>query len=148
MNSTSFPQAQFDEFDQEFTDLSKRRFLPYTDSDAYRVLKVATEAFVMSNCAVSLRKTQFSRFDVDSINQRMGTNLTEAELDTLWLDYLVDLNGHADATIPYLELVRDKLGDSPLINDLLGGTLPPTVNEIDLVSESFEANSPTRACSN
>ncbi|HYI94836.1 MAG TPA: hypothetical protein VEX68_14925 [Bryobacteraceae bacterium] len=124
-NSTSFPQAQFDAFDQEFTDLSKRRFLPYTDSDAYRMLKVATEAFVMSNCAVSLRDTQFSRFDVDSINQRMGTNLTEAELDTLWVDYLVDLNGHADATIPYLELVRDKLGDSPLINDLLGGTVPP-----------------------
>ena len=26
------------------------RFLPFTDTDAYRVLKVATEAFVMVNC--------------------------------------------------------------------------------------------------
>ena len=29
-----------------------RRFLPFTDTDAYRVLKVATEAFVMVNCGV------------------------------------------------------------------------------------------------
>jgi hypothetical protein len=115
-NSPDFNNADFSEFQGEFTDLSKKRFLPYTDADAYRLLKVATEAFVMSNCGVDLRNRKFNRFDVASINQRMGTNLTTADLDAMWTDYLVDLNGSPDATIPYLELVRDKLGDSPLLN--------------------------------
>jgi hypothetical protein len=38
-----------DKFDQ----LRERRFLPYNDADAYRLLKVATEAFVVVNCAVA-----------------------------------------------------------------------------------------------
>ena len=35
-----------------FEQLRQRRFLPFTDTDSYRVLKVATEAFVMVNCNV------------------------------------------------------------------------------------------------
>ena len=32
--------------------LLQKRFLPFTDADAYRVVKAATEAFVMVNCGV------------------------------------------------------------------------------------------------
>ena len=46
---TSSPRAEYEE-------LKKRRFLPFSDSDAYRLLKVATEAFVMVNCGVALDK--------------------------------------------------------------------------------------------
>ena len=35
-----------------YNQLLQRRFLPFTDTDAYRVLKAATEAFVIVNCGV------------------------------------------------------------------------------------------------
>ena len=33
-------------------ELLGKRFLPFTDAEAYRLLKVATEAFVVVNCGV------------------------------------------------------------------------------------------------
>lgn len=40
----------------ELEALKKIRFLPYNDTDAYRLLKVATEAFLLANCEVVLDK--------------------------------------------------------------------------------------------
>ncbi len=44
----------------------RRRFLPFTDTDAYRNIKVATEAFVMANCGV------FSDFDLGDADYVQG----------------------------------------------------------------------------
>ena len=45
-----------------FEALQKKRFLPFTDAEAYRILKVATEAFLIVNCGVALaRPLPFTR---------------------------------------------------------------------------------------
>src|SRR5262249_54376975 len=53
-------------------ELCQRRSLPYNDADAYRLLKVATEAFLMVNCGVALRPPQspFHQPDLDYMARR------------------------------------------------------------------------------
>ena len=48
-----------------FNQLRQERFLPFTDSEAYRLLKVATESFVVVNCGVALTSFQFEPADLD-----------------------------------------------------------------------------------
>ena len=45
-------QERFVKKAEMFQQLKQRRALPFSDADSYRVLKVATEAFVMVNCGV------------------------------------------------------------------------------------------------
>jgi hypothetical protein len=96
---------------ERFERLSKERFLPFTDSEAYRLLKVATEAFVMVNCGVALRNFHFDRHDIDLVARRVGTPV---QLSGLWHKYLHAVNGTPNATLPYLALIRDKMRDVPL----------------------------------
>jgi hypothetical protein len=98
-----------------FRNLAERRFLPYTDSDAYRVLKVATEAFVMVNCGVFLHDYEFHAEDHDYVLGKVGVDV---ELRSFWLRYLKSVNGHDDATLPYLALVRQKLRDVSIKTNL------------------------------
>ena len=88
------------------------RALPYTDMDAYRLLKVATEAFVTVNCGV-LSPEIGSDVDLDAILAQGGA--TSDDLAALWRNYLQTINGSDDVTIPYLMLVREKLGDDTLL---------------------------------
>ena len=109
---------------ERFERLSKERFLPFTDSEAYRLLKVATEAFVMVNCGVALRNFQFDRRDIDLVARRVGTPV---ELRGLWHKYLHAVNGTPNATLPYLALIRDKMRDVPLKSSMFAhveGDLP------------------------
>jgi len=92
--------------------LRRRRALPYTDMDAYRLLKVATEAFVTVNCGV-LSPEIGSDVDLDAILAQGGA--TSDDLAALWRNYLQTINGSDDVTIPYLMLVREKLGDDTLL---------------------------------
>ena len=48
-----------------FNRLLPRRLLPYNDADAYRLLKVATEAFLMVNCGVLSGAPNFTQADLD-----------------------------------------------------------------------------------
>src|SRR5262249_42726089 len=75
------------------------------------------------NCGVSLKGFPFDTFDVDFLSRRVGVHLTPAELDTSWNQYLKDVNGTPNATLPYLALIREKLRDSALIGDILDGAL-------------------------
>lgn len=104
-----------DQFDQ----LKIKRFLPFTDVEAYRLLKAATEAFIMVNCGVDLHNFTFTDLDVNEIISRVGINLDTAQLRNFWLDYLRDVNGEADATLPYLALIREKLKESQLKDTLM-----------------------------
>jgi hypothetical protein len=126
------PLGEHHEFDaarmvanrNRFIELNSKRFLPFTDSEAYRLLKVATEAFVMVNCGVALSHFEFDRHDLESIVRRVGRPV---DLNRLWHKYLTHMNGSSSVTLPYLALIREKLRDAPLkgaIFSAIDGELP------------------------
>ncbi|MCI0488055.1 MAG: hypothetical protein L0229_15805 [Blastocatellia bacterium] len=98
---------------QEFNRLRQRRFLPYNDTDAYRLLKVATEAFLMVNCGVFLAQPDFTNDDLNDLLSHMSLDRTIDinALNALWQNYLQTVNGTRDQTLPYLALIREKLRD-------------------------------------
>ncbi len=93
--------------------------LPFNDVEAYRLLKVSTEAFLMVNCAVDLENMDrmFTSFDAafwEQLQHRTGISTDSTEMDTLWQSYLKSTNGTSKQTLPYLALVNNKLRDSSL----------------------------------
>lgn len=105
-----------------YEELKDRRFLPFNDTDAYRLLKTATEAFLLVSGGVggtALNAFDFSNVDLTALNARFdGLQFDQAKLGVWWNDYLVNVNGAANLTIPYLELVRMKLKNEPLKNQI------------------------------
>ena len=101
-----------------FSKLLQRRFLPFTDTDAYRVLKVATEAFVVVNCGV---------FTGDTVLEGEAGVLADLVdyLDRRDLPrpgpepFLEKVDGLR--ILPYLAIIRRKLPDVP-INDAIRGS--------------------------
>jgi len=120
----------------EFTSLRGRRFLPYNDADAYRLLKVATEAFLVVNCGVVLSQPNFTQTDLDDLVSRVDLQgqLDIAALNNLFRNYLVLVNGGPDSTIPYLALVRDKLRNEGRLKSSIFAAEDPS---IDLPEECF-----------
>jgi len=107
--------------EEKLNELNQKRFLPFTDSEAYRLLKVATEAFVMVNCAVDFNDDfPFEQADVDELNKNLSLNnaINLNALDERWVDYLEAVNGSGNSTLPYLALIRRKLGDQRLVRGL------------------------------
>ena len=111
------------------SNLKKRRFLPFNDTDAYRTLKVATEAFVMTNCGVKIDTTNangqdFPEEETEELLEKIGVNVAPAPptFNQSWNGYIQALKiPHGDEsgetvgyTLPYLFTVRDKLRDLPL----------------------------------
>jgi hypothetical protein len=110
--------------EQRFERLRHERFLPFNDSEAYRLLKVATEAFVMVNCGVALKNFTFPPHDLDYVMRRIGRPV---DLNGLWKRYLVAVNGTQNVTLPYLALIHDKMRDLRLksaIFSRMEGALP------------------------
>ncbi len=105
--------------------LSQRRYLPFPDVDAYRVLKVATECFLMWNCGVYLDRDKLNKLlrdpnydlteDAGRLNQNV-TGLPDA-ITKWWNAYLASGNQYLNPNdpqntiIPYLALVRSRLAD-------------------------------------
>jgi hypothetical protein len=106
--STPTPPAETQAYDR----LLKRRFLPFTDTDAYRVLKVATEAFVMVNCGVFTNEfTGSGGGDVladlnDYLNRR---DLPPRETQPPYPETVDGIS-----MLPYLAIIRRKLPDVPI----------------------------------
>ena len=123
-----------------YTPIKGKRFLPYTDADAYRLLKVATEAFVAVNC------TALTSFDLEAEADRILTRtdtINPGNLDDVFKEYLEDVEvttslyetpgqPAADGSVtytgtrtaqtfkllPYLALIKKKLPDvgiAPLV---------------------------------
>jgi hypothetical protein len=114
--------------------LTNRRFLPFNDTDAYRLLKVATEAFVMVKSGVN--PTTFKNCvcgDEDLINEEDVNEVAESINALVNFPkgnakgryrqrYIRDLNEPIDAintaggddVLPYLYLISQKLKDLPL----------------------------------
>lgn len=96
-----------------FQALRTRRALPFTDADAYRVLKVATEAFVMVNCGFLSEPLAFDpTSDLAYLDRRdipPGRDLESVFTD----EYLEQVNG--TSVLPYLAIIRRKLPDVPVL---------------------------------
>jgi hypothetical protein len=93
-----------------FNGLLDERFLPFNDTDAYRYLKVATEAFLMASSGVNLVDAKV----IDDLVLRLGTR---GDPNQLWQDYLRLANGTEVTTLPYLDIIRRKLADLPIKQD-------------------------------
>jgi hypothetical protein len=106
-----FETERFPAKQDRFDELRQQRFLPFTDAEAYRFLKVATEAFVVVNCGVALSSFRFEPRDLDYVIRRVGKPV---DLGPLWTSYLTAVNGTSSLTLPYLALIRDKLRDVQL----------------------------------
>ncbi|MEF8731710.1 MAG: 8-amino-7-oxononanoate synthase [Candidatus Accumulibacter meliphilus] len=90
--------------------LLQRRFLPFTDTDAYRVLKAATEAFVMVNCGVFTGDPGVTG-DADVLAD-LNDYLRRRDLPKPGREpYLEQVEGIG--MLPYLAIIRRKLPDVP-----------------------------------
>jgi hypothetical protein len=116
-----------------FNKLRDRRFLPYNDTDAYRLLKVATEAFLIVNCGVVLDSFsgELEKGIVKEQLLRGFRNLSiEADQQDFvanWKDFLEPIflqavNGTTDKTLPYLARIREKLRDVDITDLALPAT--------------------------
>lgn len=109
----------------ELNKLVERRRLPFNDTDAYRLLKIATEAYVLANVGVVLYQTRptkddkgtlisWSDLEVSEAIDRLGlANIPDGALQT-YLREVSTSNPYLQPfqTLPYLALVRQKLRDA------------------------------------
>jgi hypothetical protein len=96
-----------------------KRALPFNDTDAYRFLKVATEAYFLANVQ-SLSKMSFDEQDAKEVNARLNTQISESDLNNGQSRYLVsyDTKDSTRKTLPYLALIRRKLSDQEIKNSV------------------------------
>jgi hypothetical protein len=106
--------------------LSQRRVLPFPNMDAYRILKVATECFLMLQCGVYLSPEKLATLLGDpsvAADEASRLNVTQAELPsevTMWwgnyLQTAAQPDTKTDMVLPYLELVRARLPELPIVD--------------------------------
>jgi hypothetical protein len=108
-----FERSRFGKKAAVFQSLKHRRALPFTDSEAYRVLKAATEAFVMVNCGVLREPFAFDPVNDNAYLDRRDIPAGGNLRDTLVQDYLESVGG--TEMLPYLAVIRRKLPDVPII---------------------------------
>lgn len=114
-------------------DLRARRYLPFNDTDAYRLLKIATEAYVLANVGIVLYseqngKKQLREFDANEVSEaaeRLGLSRQEIPPKALenYLRAVDTRNPKLEAfkTLPYLALVRQKLRDAGITSAVFLG---------------------------
>lgn len=114
-----------DSEDKPFNAFQKRRYLPFNDTDSYRVLKIATEAFLMLNAGVCCNFEDIgAEEDIMSHLLKLDIRFAADEntsFQTLWNDYLEKED--CIYILPYLYLIRQKFGDAGItsnwIDDLI-----------------------------
>lgn len=93
--------------------LTKMRRLPFNDTDVYRIVKVATEAFVEVSCDVvtsggkvvdPFGSSPFDSEDAQRTSDRVGTRLSTQALQGLARAYVVEAN-----LMPYMGALLRKL---------------------------------------
>ncbi len=121
--------------------LSQRRSLPFPNMDAYRILKIATECFLMLNCGVYLSSDMLGALvnnkltagaagqpfpapsynaDDDAIRLNQSASSLPSSISSWWSSYLKSGNQYMNSTdpesliMPYLALVRSRLKDLPV----------------------------------
>lgn len=111
-----FEQTRFGQKTGRYTtDLRPNRLLPFTDADAYRVVKAATEAFVMVNCGILANPGRpFDQARDEAYFARRDLPVPSGGLELAFdEDYLVRIMGGepGEKTLPYLAVIRGKLPD-------------------------------------
>ena len=121
----------------------ERRALPYNDTDAYRLLKVATEAFLVANCGTyfnvptNSNDSKETQWDSDHFGSDFFNNLEQRGINDpegndlpvdLWRNYLnvVDGVNHGEGILPYLFRIQSKFPELNLedvINDITGSAV-------------------------
>jgi hypothetical protein len=126
-------KSQESERGKLYKSLLRRRFLPFNDTDAYRVLKVATEAFLLVNSGVQLSNFNFAN-TATALNLSLNTNLTDKEVGDLFFnEYLVRINGNP-GQIPLEAILYGRLKNEGLIGDCF----PAEHNETATIGVSEE----------
>jgi hypothetical protein len=120
-------RSYFEHARKGYSSLRKRRYLPYTDTDAYRLLKVATEAYVSASCGVLPLDDQGGKGYKQWWKDRSLVGVYSDKdivydldhLSTCWVDnYLEKMNGTRSRALPYLAIIRRKLSDAPIIANI------------------------------
>lgn len=104
---------------KDFAAASARRRLPFTDTDAYRNVKVATEAFVMANCGV-LSREQPDGDELGFIEQQVGLSVTPGELSRVLDSYLDTSTEITEGILPYLAIIRRKMNGDGIKSEDIG----------------------------
>lgn len=107
-------QAGLKQVEDRYKEIAPLRSLPFVDADSYRVLKAATEAFVMVNCAVADNVlTQDEQAMLDEFQLR-DIGVTP---NTIKLAGYLGATGGSAGMLPYLAIIRRKLPDIPITID-------------------------------
>jgi hypothetical protein len=104
--------------------IKHRLRLPFPDTDAYRQLKVATEVFVMLNCGVSVTDPGLAEYfdehpeQLDGERRRYYRAVGPGDIEQLWQELINDAEAITPGlpTLPYLAIIRRKLGDVALVS--------------------------------
>jgi len=141
--SDASPNADRKAFLAELSSTTTSVALPFPGVDPYRLLKVATEVFLMTHCGVSRRfdPQPLARAsgrreaapqlggELDDDCDRVGNDLPVTrsgtqDLPALWSAYLQDCNGAPDLrALPYLDIILQKLPGVPLVGPVDSTTI-------------------------
>lgn len=111
------------------------RSMPFAGVDGYRLLKTATEVFLIAYGGIHMATNleahsgiaytegdayieDYPLNDIDSKaeSRRLERQITSGQIQEMWKEYLRRVNGTADLkTLPYLDIIRDKLSDQTII---------------------------------
>jgi hypothetical protein len=90
--------------------------LPFPNVDRYRLLKAATEVFLMTHCGVDLE--DFRHVDLSEESRRLNRTVRPGDLEAQMREYLTRVStGDGDylKVIPYLGLIRLQLRDVAIV---------------------------------
>src|SRR5690242_8132049 len=116
-------QGRFDHVDRKVQ-------LPFPDAEPYRLLRIATEVFMMANCGVVIgqnetnldttHRARFANVDFSRLTDHsspadnaladeeqlrlLRSTTASPQVDQQWQEYLVQIG--QDRTIPYLDIIR------------------------------------------
>jgi hypothetical protein len=97
-------------------EVERRTALPFPNVDLYRLLKAATEVFLMVHCGVDLE--DFSDVDLDEESRRLNRTIRPGDLEAQMRRYLWRVWAGDDEflhVLPYLALIRQQLRDVPIV---------------------------------
>ena len=96
--------------------VKRRTALPFPNVDRYRLLKAATEVFLMVHCGVDL--DDFSGVDLNEESRRLNRTVQTGDLEAEMREYLTRVSaGEGDFldVLPYLGLIRLQLRDVAIV---------------------------------
>jgi hypothetical protein len=97
--------------------VKRRTALPFPNVDRYRLLKAATEVFLMTHCGVDIG--DFRRVDLTEESRRLNRSVQPGDLEEQLRNYLEQVptgTGENLDVLPYLGLIRLKLHDTPVVS--------------------------------